>query len=266
MKENKVQLFDINTATGHWPFRKLPINTVSELQDHLEKRGVDGAAVVNINAVFYKNCQDANLELYDWIGSQNNFFTGIATINPFYPKWDKDLTEAVAKYHFRGLRLIPQYHDYQLNDLPEKVPQMAAALDIPIFISHRIVDVRQKHWMDTDKAIDFSEVYNLCQRHPKTKVVFTESITSANNFENKNMKECPNLFLEISRMRSTCGQQLSKIAAKIGCDRLLFGSGSPFKETTPSIIKLQQANLTESEKKAIAAENAVTLLGSMKNS
>ncbi|MBU4430352.1 MAG: amidohydrolase, partial [Verrucomicrobia bacterium] len=58
-----MMLFDINTATGHWPFRRIPNQTITELKRLLKSKGVTGAAVVNPNGLFYQNCHDANVEL-----------------------------------------------------------------------------------------------------------------------------------------------------------------------------------------------------------
>ncbi len=68
--------FDINTAVGHWPFRRIPHQTPSELRALLEKAGIDGAAVANTNGLFYKNCHDANLELACWLDSTSTPTSG----------------------------------------------------------------------------------------------------------------------------------------------------------------------------------------------
>ena len=77
-------LFDINTAIGHWPFRKLPDNDASSLRQLLESHKITMAAVANINGIFYKNTQDANLELAVELAPHRDFFIGVATLNPVY--------------------------------------------------------------------------------------------------------------------------------------------------------------------------------------
>ncbi|MFA6714077.1 MAG: amidohydrolase family protein [Victivallaceae bacterium] len=254
-----MKIFDINTAIGHWPFRKLEFESVSELRNVLESHGISRAAAVNTNGIFYKNCHDANLELHSWLQGHEDFFTGIATVNPLYAKWDKDLRESVECLGFKGVRIVPQYHDYELNSVPAaEIADLAAALAIPVFIPQRLVDIRQRHWLDTEKVNDFESVYNFCIRHPDTRIIYTEAVVSAESFNGK--EKCPNLFIETSRMRSAYGQQISKLAAVIGAGQLVFGSGAPFKEISPALLKLRNTNLPEAAQKQLAGENALRIL------
>ncbi|MFA6292431.1 MAG: amidohydrolase family protein [Victivallales bacterium] len=253
-----MKIFDINTSVGHWPFRKLENNSIGELRGKLESHEISGAAVANVNGLFYMNCHDANIELHEWLKGYADYFTGIATVNPCYAKWDKDLRDSVQKFKFRGVRLVPLYHDYTLGSASaDEAAVLAASLDIPVFIPYRIIDIRQRHWMDTEKTVGFEQIYDFCMKHPETKIVYTESSASADDFKGRG--KCPNLFIEISRMRSSFGQQISKLASAIGNDHLLFGSGSPFKEISPALLKLAHADLNRNEKKAIASGNALGL-------
>lgn len=254
-----MKLFDINTSVGHWPFRKLAIDNLAALKKQLESNGIEGSAVSNVNGIFYKNCHDANIELASWIGKKNDFFTGVATLNPAYVQWEKDLRQCVKEFGFRALRLLPVYHGYELHAKEvDSIVDLAVDFGIPVFIPQRIVDLRQRHWLDVEKVVSFDDVCALAARHPAAKIVYTESSISAAAFDDK--KNCKNLYIEISRLRSCYGQQISKIASTIGYDRLLFGSGSPFKEISPSILKLEHADLKKNAKDAIAHDNALKIL------
>ena len=65
-----MSFFDVNTALGHWPFRRLTNTTASELRVLLSLHDVTGAAVVNTHGLFYMNAHDANLELADWLADK----------------------------------------------------------------------------------------------------------------------------------------------------------------------------------------------------
>ena len=72
-------MYDINTALGHWPFRRVPYATAGELRRILEDAGIEGAAAVNTHGLFYKNCHDANLELADWIRPHRQHWSRMLT-------------------------------------------------------------------------------------------------------------------------------------------------------------------------------------------
>ena len=160
-------MFDINTAIGHWPFRQIPNQSADALRAHLSRYGITGAAVVHTHGIFYKNCHNANHELAGEIASHRDFFVGLATLNPGYAAWERDLAACVENLGFRGLRLVPQYHDYSLADACAiDIVKAAASYNLPVFIPHRVVDVRQAHWMDTQTVTDPDAVLTLAQSVP----------------------------------------------------------------------------------------------------
>lgn len=255
-------LFDINTTTGHWPFRQVPNQGIPELKRLLKNKGITGAAVVNTHGLFYQNCHDANIELAKTIDRHRDFFAGVAVLNPLYAAWERDLETCVRKLGLKALRLVPQYHNYKL-DCPEVLAmvQKAASLKLPVFIPQRIVDVRGRYWMDTEQTINLGEVGALCHAAPKARVVFTEALVNPEELVDKRGKaRYPNLYLETSRFRSAMGQQIQRMVKLIGYERVLFGSGAPFKEITPALLKLQHAALSSKEKNAVAYQNARRIL------
>src|SRR5450759_2280857 len=145
-------LLDINAYVGHWPFKQLQYNTCSKLMDRMNNFGVDVSVISNLNGIFYKNTQSANEELYDELKSDKNFKDRIipfAIINPIYAGWKKDFETSISKMGMKGLRLFPQYHDYDVTD-PSFVELVGMARDrvIPVAIDIRMVDSRQRSWID----------------------------------------------------------------------------------------------------------------------
>ncbi|MCF7853486.1 MAG: amidohydrolase family protein [Candidatus Pacebacteria bacterium] len=255
-------IFDINTATGHWPFRRVPNQTIPLLRCLLAERGIGGAAVANTHALFYKNCQDANLELAEAIADDAEFFTGVATLNPLYAAWERDLVTCTEELGLKALRLVPRYHDYGL-DAPEAKAILAAATDLnlPVFIPARVVDVRQRHWMDTEQQVSVEEIGRFSLGVPGSRIVITESTVSVPELVNDDgTLKYPGLYFEISRMPSAYGQTIAGLLDAVGADRFLFGSGAPFKEILPSLLKLDTIDCAEDTRRRIAHENARTLL------
>lgn len=232
-------LFDLNTAVGHWPFRQVPNQTPDELRRSLEGSGISGAAVANTNGLFYKNCHDANLELADGLGPHGEFFTGVATLNPLYAAWERDLLACREVLGLCAVRLVPQYHRYAL-DGPQAVAMVrsAAALGLPVLVPHRVVDVRQRHWFDTERTIACEEVGALCVAAPEATVIVTEaSLPGSALIDAEGMWRYPGLYLESSRLN------LSSFPEEVAAERILFGTGAPFKHMRPAILKLEIADL-----------------------
>jgi predicted TIM-barrel fold metal-dependent hydrolase len=256
-------MFDINTAVGHWPFRQVPNQRADELRALLEARGILGAAVAHTHGLFYKNCHDANLELADAIAPHAGFFVGVATLNPAYAAWERDLETCVQRLGFRALRLVPQYHGYSLgSSAAVALAGAAATAGLPLLVPHRVVDVRQRHWLDTEQTTALAEVLGLCRAVPEARVVLTEWAGPAAALSSAAGDPlCPNLFIETSRLVSAYGQPLAQIVKVLGAPRVLFGSGAPFKEVRPALLKLEHADLEAAEREWVGSGSARALLG-----
>jgi len=249
--------FDIHTALGHWPYRRVPSQTPAELRALLQAAHIDGAAAANTHGLFYKNCQDANLELAEWLAPHSDFYVGIATLNPTYAAWERDLVTCALELGFRALRLAPQYHDYALaSDAASAMVRAAAELGLPLLIPHRVVDVRQRHWFDTERTIDIDEIGALCEKAPQATVIVTESRYATAALVNEaGAPRYPGLYLESSRLA------IDAFPEPFAAERILFGTGAPFKHVTPALLKVETADLQPESKARIYAGNARALLG-----
>jgi predicted TIM-barrel fold metal-dependent hydrolase len=256
-------MFDVNTAIGHWPFRRIPNQRADELRALLEARGIQGAAVAHTHGLFYMNCHDANLELADAVAAHAGFFVGVATLNPTYAAWERDLATCVQRLGLRALRLVPQYHGYRLSDTPAlDLARAASAAGMALVLPHRVVDVRQRHWLDTEQTTALSEVLGLCRAVPEARVLLTEWAGPATALVTATGQPlCPNLYIETSRLPSAYGQTLSQIVKALGASQVLFGSGAPFKEVRPALLKLEHAELAPAEREGVAGGSARSWLG-----
>ena len=54
---------------------------------------------------------------------------------------------------------------------------------------------------------------------------------------------------------------LADMVRKLGSEQILFGSGAPFKEIEPSLLKLHHCQIPDAQKELIAGGNARRLLG-----
>jgi len=250
-------IFDVHAALGHWPYRRVPGQTAAELRALLQSAGIDGAAAANTHGLFYKNCHDSNLELAEWLAPHSDFYVGVATLNPTYAAWDRDLVTCARELGFRALRLAPQYHDYELGSAAAlAIAEAAAELGLPLIVPHRIVDARQRHWFDTERTIGIAEMGALCDKVPQATVIVTESRYPVGALTNEEgSPRYPGLYLESSRLT------LDSMTVPFAAQQVLFGTGAPFKHIAPALLKVEIADLQPESKARIYAGNAQVLLG-----
>jgi predicted TIM-barrel fold metal-dependent hydrolase len=256
-------IIDANAYIGHWPFRPLRHNTVDDLLRLMDQHGIDKAVVSSIHAIFYKNSQAGNEELSAQIHSHRDRLFLFATLNPTYVGWREDLERCCGDMDIRGLRLFPYYHDYELLQ-DESLSLIAAATErgLPVALPMRVVDMRQRHWMDTSQNLSLSEIEAVVRRCPDMTFLILESIGVENSplANDRELREC-NVLFEISRMTSVLQKTLPGLLNALGPSKLLFGTGMPFKYPRPALLKMELLYAEQDVKEQIFYGNMARVLG-----
>lgn len=256
-------IIDVNTYIGHWPFRQLRNNTTEGLIEIMDYAGIDKACVSNINSIFYKDTQEGNRELEDKVKSHKDRFIPFAIINPTYAAWDKDLNHCIDDLDFKGVELYPYYHNYSLlNSQVEELFKLAAQMKVPVHLPAMIVNIRQRHWMDTEESLAMGEVTQILESCPDTDVIITSSSCSR-NLKKVIDKRKGRVYFDFSMQKLMDAK--SKVAGLYRLidisesDRVVFGSASPFRYIDPQLIRLEYLDLDKKEKKMIMSGNLAEL-------
>lgn len=72
------------------------------------------------------------------------------------------------------------------------------------------------------------------------------------------MRECPNVFAEISFFTAHHG--VETLTREVGADRVLFGSGMPWGPAGPALVATRYAPIPDADKRLIAGDNLRRLL------
>jgi predicted TIM-barrel fold metal-dependent hydrolase len=255
-------LIDINTYIGHWPFRQLRNNTAQGLLSLMDKYGVDMAAVSSLNAVFYKDTQEGNLELIEEIKDNKDRFIPFAVINPKYVAWEKDFRYCVEKLGMKGLELYPYYHNYDLTE-PEPVEliRLAGEMNIPVHLPCAIVNVRQRHWMDTNDNLDLGQVEKLLSLCPDTDFIISNGPSHINAQQLKKASEGRKgrvyydfARVEVFTLRSSA-TDFETLVKYAGIDHIVFGSVMPFQYGDPQFVRLAYSGLSEEDMEKVTSGN-----------
>jgi len=271
-------LLDINAYVGHWPFKQLQYNTCTKLLERMNKYSVDVSVVSNLNGVFYKNTQSANEELYDELQSDTNFkgrFIPFAIINPIYAGWREDLELCVSKMGMKGIRVFPQYHDYEVTD-PSFIELIRLARDkgLPVAIDIRMVDSRQRSWMDIPvfvpgeksdiilKEWQLKNVIPIIREVPDAKFIIVNVANGlrVNDEELELIKKADILFDTSGRSMS----DLPDLIKKFGKEKFAFGSHAPILDYLSGRLRIEYMNDSEADeatKEMLRSGNARRIIG-----
>ena len=255
-------IIDVNAYLGHWPFRQLRHNTATGLLKLMDENGIDKAMVSSINAIFYKNSHSGNEELATEIKMHRDRLIPSATLNPEYPGWKDDLKQCHEDFGMSGLRLFPHYHNYTLGkgkslDMIRDATNRGMFVSVPI----RVVDRRQRHWLDNVSDLSISDIEQAMRECPEASFI----ILNSGGFHNTKLVRdeklrSGNFLIEISRMSVVLQEAIPRLMEVLGPEKLAFGTGMPFKYPAPALLKMQVLKAPEEVKEKILWQNAARML------
>ena len=259
-------LIDINAHVGHRPFKQLKNNTCATLLERMNRFGVDISVISNLNGVFYKDTQAANEELLDEIKSKKGFgnrFVPFAVLNPIYAGWQNDLEICSTKMGMKGICLYPLYHDYEITD-PACVELVKRARDNGMIVTftHRIVDSRQRSWMDISKEWTLKDIMPIIKEVPDAKyfIVNTANSIIVNDEETELLKKTDMLFDTSGRILSKLGEMIKRY----GKDKFALGTHSPVLDYLSGLLRIESLSKSEADeetKELLRSGNAKRILG-----
>lgn len=260
-------VIDTNVDLCCWPYRTLKYGKTEDLVAKLSRHGVRQAWAGSYDALFHKNLDAVNQKLADECQSKGGgMLVPFGAVNPAWPDWEEDVRRIDEEYGMAGIKLIPGYHGYTLDDL-EFVRLLEAAADRELLVQIAIdmEDERMRHPRVMVPVVDVSPLPAALRRVPGARVVLVNPFRHVRRDDLSSMITDTNVHFEISNLDGTGG--LERILRgehwylhQIPADRLLFGSHVPFFPLENSLFKFVESNLSESEYGAILYGNAERLL------
>ena len=256
---------DINTSVGHWPFQQLRYNTCNKLLDRMNEFGVDMSVVSSLNAIFYKNTQSGNEELMGEIKSNKKFasrFIPFAVLNPVYANWQADM-KACITMGMKGVKLFPNYHDYDVTEQPVlDLVKMARDNGLIVALTVKMVDGRARSWMDVPVEPPLKSFFPLMHAVPDAKYMLL-NISTGFSPEAKDIA----LLKNNNFLIDTSGRNLQKMKPLFdtyGAERFAFGTHSPIFDYLTSMLRvetLRPNEASEADKELLRSGNAKRFLG-----
>jgi len=267
---------DINAYVGHWPFMQMWYNTCSSLLERMNKFGVEMSVISNMNGIFYKNTQSANEELFAEMNSDRRFkdrFIPFAVINPIYAGWKDDLETCIKKMGMKGVRLYPKYHDYEVTD-PSLIECVRRVRDygLPVAFNIRMVDSRQRSWMDipyirADSAEKnewiLMDIMPIIRAVPDAKYMILNPANSITLRDDRDI----DLFKKGEILFDTSGRQINSLPDLLksyGTEKFAFGTHSPVLDYLTGMLRIESLRNNEADeetKELLRSGNAKRMLG-----
>lgn len=245
-----MNFFDANTWTGRWPFSFADAHTPRSLAAHLKRHGIGRALVSPLDAVFAPAPQPANLALLAATRRQPGLVP-VPVLNPALAGWRDDLAEIAADPRVRAVRLLPNYHDYRLDN--PAVDALIAALQrrgLRLIIQMQLIDHRHEHHALTIKPVPAAGLAALLRRHRRLPVL-------AGGLLRPDLLQLaprhPHLLADLSF--AEWHDTMEHLLARVPVRQLAFASHTPLLITAAARAKLDTSMLRTAARNAIAAAN-----------
>lgn len=184
----------------------------------------------------------------------------MATINPTYPGWQRDLEQAIEEWGFKAVRLLPHYHAYDLNgDAGQTALSWCARRGVPVMLPQRIEDRRQRHLWDMASDLLWNDIAPALRAQADLKVLLTNwgEILPADVIEAGLQGR---VLIDLARLDSILFPDLPALIDRLGLSAIAFGSHAPFSYYATALLRLELTQASQTELEQIAGGNAARFL------
>lgn len=244
-------ILDANVGLGRFSYGlNSDLAETTQTLGHLQKNQIQQALTYSVLAR-QTDPEEGNAIVLEEARTHNEILP-VSVLTPFAMDLDAEI-ERMNQHDIRVARLFPESGHFSVQ--PSVIGPLVETLQ-----RHRktlFIDFESLDW--SGRAIDYDAVYQLCRTFPDGPIVLIGStILGSRNYPNL-MKECPNLYLEISQIFQPGG--ISGLVEQGYGKRLIFGSAFPEREPGALLNMLAHADLTPRQMADICSGNLLRLLG-----
>lgn len=250
-------MIDVNAFLGAYPWRDVPGTSAPELLAAMNRVGITEAWLSHLPSLYWKDPAAGNAVLFD-TAERHHRFRPVAVVHPGLPRWEEDLTEAVARGAV-AVRADPG----QLGLAPTGAEVLAllracGRVGVPFLAAVRLEDLRGRHPLDIAPELAPWMVRAWLRADPAVRLVITHAERSF--IEEVHFGATP---AEASRCHWDCSwvwgppeDHLAHLLAAMGVERFLFGSGQPLRLPETPLARLDLLDLSSADRAAILRDNA----------
>ncbi len=252
-------IIDLHAHLGPYAFRHLPHQSAPEFTALMDRHKIHSAVVCSNSSLLFRDAHTGNQELQNAISGQSRFY-GVATIDPTYAGWQRDLEQAIDEWKFKAVRLLPNYHAYHLDSAAGLgVLRWCAERGVPVMLPQRIEDRRQQHRWDCADDLTWSEIAPALRARENLQVLLTNWLgLNASAITEAGLRE--RVLIDLSRFDVVLFKNLQPLLNELGTQAIAFGSHAPFNYYAPALVRLETLPVSSAERAQIAAGNSARFL------
>lgn len=249
-------IIDINANVSRWPFRRTPCDELPQLAEKLLAHGVRQAWVGSLDGVFHRDCGGVNRRLAADCGSERRVqLVPFGSVNPRLPDWQEDVRRCAEDYRMPGIRLHPNYHGYRLDEpVFAQLLDLAAQRQLIVQLVVRMDDVRVQHPLMRVADVDVKPLAGLLRTRPALRLMLLNSQAALRAADLQPLAAAEHFGVDIAMQEGVGG--VAALLRTVPSTQVFFGSHLPLFVLESALLKMQEAGLEASVRRAIECENA----------
>ncbi|HVJ67816.1 MAG TPA: amidohydrolase family protein, partial [Caulifigura sp.] len=178
-------IIDTNISLSRWPTRRLPLDETAKLVEKLLSRGVVEAWAGSFDSLLHKDIAAVNAALAEECAAHTALrLVPFGAINPALPDWEEDVRRCAEVHKMPGIRLYPNYHNYELT-APGFAGVLKAAAERKLIVQLTVLmeDERMMHPRLRVPNVNIKPLVEIVKQTPGLKLVLRNALKTAKGEE-----------------------------------------------------------------------------------
>lgn len=251
-------VIDVSTFLGSWPFRQIPRATRDHLHSLAGTLGLARVAVSSFENLFWEDASDAAQRDAESF-ADDALLVHMPMINAAFPGALDDLKRLYDQRPFLGVRLLSNYHGYDLAD--PAVDDLIAWTQLQgliVQVFRRIVDERLHYILKVPPVPD-DALRGLAERHPQQRFIFSALWFAEILGMADAIGHAGHVWFDVSRCRGPENWPVKLIEA-VPAAQIVFGSLWPLQVIRSTLQEIVLAPFDDATRAKILHDNAAGLL------
>ena len=247
---------DVSAFVGAYPWRRVPGTSVDAVLAAMDRAGIDEAWISHLPGVFWRDPMEGNAWLLDTVLSRPRL-RAVPAVHPGLPHWEETIRDA-AGAGAPAVRADPTW--YGIDPVGSGMQQLAqgcAQQRMPLMLTVRFEDGRQRHPNDRADELPPWAVRALVRSHPALRLVVTHAdraFIEEVHF-GATPEEASRIWWDITWIWGPPEDHLATLLETVGSDRFVFGTGQPLRLPETSVAKLDLLDLDADRRARLEADN-----------
>ena len=248
---------DVSAFVGTYPFRALPHNGIDWLLTQMDRVRIERAWVGHLSTPLFTDPAPGNAELRTMLEGHGDRLFAIPTVDPSLPSFRAEIQQA-ADRDASAIRVYPMHASVEpTGTVMTELVSMAVSVRLPVVLTVRFEDVRQRHPLDVAADLPPGAVRSLARLDPGVRLLVTHADRSFVEEVHFGLtpEEAARVLWDVSWIWGPPEDHLALLLGTVGTERFTFGTGMPLRIPDASIAKLDLLDLTIEQRAKIMGQN-----------